>query len=129
MLRPAFEKPVSEKSHAVPPSVVGPQAGTPLVPGAFTSTPNALPLSTGCPAFTPVVPCICTLFTVPPGIPNNGLVIKSSALKNWLATVPEKSYTLYGRPLSAIVIPETPHPFATYFRNPCDFVRSGSWYL
>ena len=58
-LRPAVEKPVSEKSHAAVrelSSVVGPQGGTPLVAGALTLMPNAPPLSTGLPAFTPVVP-------------------------------------------------------------------------
>src|SRR5580700_3790170 len=97
-LRPALEKPVSEKSHAaaglVGSSVVGPQGGTPFVPGALTLIPKALPLSTGLPAFMPVLPCNCTALGVEPGVARNGLVMKSSpAPKNWLATLPEKSYT------------------------------------
>src|SRR5271156_1317515 len=122
---------VSEKSHAAVGealSVVGPQGGTPLVPGALISTPNSAPFSTGFVGFTPVVPCNFVPATVPPGMPSNGLVIKLSAEKYWLPTVPEKSTTLYGRPLSAVVIPEIPQPFATYFRNPDDFVRSGTLY-
>src|ERR1700688_1899061 len=73
-----------------------------------------------------VPPCVACLGEIPGARGRIGLVMKSSALKKMLAAVPEKSITLNGCPLCAMVTPCSPQPLTTLRTNRDSVFRLGN---